>query len=465
MEIIEDLKVPQGGNLERNKTSYMLRVRLFLGELSLPQLSTLIEVASPYSETMRLTYRQNIQLYHFPLEALEGAIGRIEADGMACFGRSGDIVINALSGFLPDEAFDVKPYAKALWTWLNESGRLSELPGKFKMAFSSIPSDEGNTTIADLGFFAKLVDGKPCFDVYGGGSLGAMPVLALKLEENLPAERFLEAADKLTKLYIDLFKDVKVFKKRLRFKVRELGEAAFLKAYHEMPSDLPKSHIDLSPKKALSLPVEGLISCHDGLYGVKIKPLDGELSFKGLSWLLDYLEESGEAPLIRVGSRHELYLLNLSKTLAEGLKAQLVEVLGREMGVEKSVQTCVGASVCTFGFTNTKALLLSLEGLTDLPRLAISGCMNACPQHQVADLGFFGRKPNPDDFSSELYEIFVGGTLKNEANEGRLSESKGKILAKDIPLFIADLQKEKGSQSWEAFFKGAVDFNKSYIEV
>lgn len=465
MEKLEDIKVPEGSTLQRDKTHYMLRARVFLGELTLEQLHTLIEVASPYYDKVRLTYRQNIQLYQFPAEELEGAIAHIEAKGMACSGRLGDIVVNALCGYMKEEAFDVLPYAKALWSWLNTSGRLSELPGKFKIAFSSIERDEGNTTIADLGFFAKLVDGKPCFDVYGGGSLGAMPQLSLKLEENLPAERFLEVADKLTKLYIELFQDVKVFKKRLRFKVRELGEEAFIKRYHQEKSEALPFLLKENPKRAYSPQIKGLISCYDGEYGLKIKPVDGELSFASLKAIYNILSESKERVLIRVGSRHELYLLNLSQALASRLKALLPELLGQEKALQREVQTCVGASLCTFGFTNTQALLKSLDEVGDLPRLAISGCMNACPQHQVASLGFFGRKPNPNDFSEELYEIFVGGTLKNETHEGVLSESKGKILAKNIPLFIKDLQKEKGEQSWDAFFRGNINFQRDYIEV
>ena len=112
----EEIKVPQGGNLQRDKEYYMLRARLFLGRLSLDALKTLIEVGKPYYDRVRFTYRQNIQLYQFPASVLEETIARLEAKGMACKGRLGDIVVNALSGEM-EEAFDVLPYAEKLWQW------------------------------------------------------------------------------------------------------------------------------------------------------------------------------------------------------------------------------------------------------------------------------------------------------------------------------------------------------------
>lgn len=460
----EEIKVPQGGNLQRDKEYYMLRARLFLGRLSLDALKTLIEVGKPYYDRVRFTYRQNIQLYQFPASVLEETIARLEAHGMACKGRLGDIVVNALSGEM-EEAFDVLPYAEKLWQWLNDSGRLAELPGKFKMVFSSTEKDEGNASFADLGFYAKMVDGKPCFDVYAAGSLGAMPMLGVKIEENLPAEDFLCAADKLTQFYIDLFADVKVFKKRLRFKLRELGEATFKSRYQTYHSNVPSCSIEVKVKENTFAPeVEGLISLRNHTYGVCLKPSDGEFSFKGLETLANFLETYAKEARLIVGSRHELYVLDLPRETALDLLAKKYEILTLEDNKRQALQSCVGASLCTYGFTNTKALLASLEGLEDLPKLAISGCMNACPQHQIAEFGLFGRKPNPEDFGEELYEIFVGGHLKDETREGKLAESKAKILAKNVVPFIKLMQEEKGNLSWAAYLEQWEKIPTTYFE-
>lgn len=460
----EEIKVPQGGNLQRDKEHYMLRARLFLGRISLDGLKTLIEVGNPYYDRVRLTYRQNIQIYQLPLSVLEETMARLEAHGMVCKGRLGDIVVNALSGEV-EEAFDVLPYAEKLWQWLNDSGRLAELPGKFKMVFSSTEKDEGNASFADLGFYAKMVEGKPCFDVYAGGSLGAMPLLGIKIEENLPAEDFLRVADKLTKFYIDLFSDFKVFKKRLRFKVRELGEETFKSRYQTYQSNVSPCFIEQKTKSDTFAPkVEGLISLRNDTYAVCLKPSDGELSFVGLETLANFLDTYAKEARLIVGSRHELYVLDLSQETALALLAKKDEILTLEDNKRGALQSCVGASLCTYGFTNTKALLATLEGIKDLPRLAISGCMNACPQHQVAELGFFGRKPHPEDFGEELYEIFVGGHLKDEAREGKLAESKAKILAKNVMPFIKLMQEEKGNLSWEAYLEDWDKVPTTYFE-
>lgn len=460
----EEIKVPEGGHLQRDNAHYMLRARVFLGDLSQEALNTLIEVAEKNNTKVRLTYRQNVQLYQFSSDEVTEAMTSLEAQGLACKGRLGDIVVNALTGNLKDEAFDVTPYASKLWQWLNESGRLKELPGKFKMAFSSNEDDEGNATFADLGFYAKMIDGKPHFDIYAGGSLGAMPMLGIKIEENLPSEAFLQTADKLTKLYVELFEGAKVFKKRLRFKVRELGEAAFLARYQEKESSEALFFVENKQEAHFSEDREGLISLSNGKYGVKIKPVDGELSIDFLKKLRDVLGRFAYEVRLKIGSRHELYVFDLTAEDAYQVKALADDALKEDKVIQNDIQTCVGSAKCTFGFTNTKALLESLEGIEDLPKLAISGCMNSCAQHQVADIGFFGRKPHPTDFGEDLYEIFSGGALKAGDKEGMLGVAKGKILAKNIPLYLKELQTKKGSLSWQAYLSDWEALPKTYIE-
>jgi len=98
------------------------------------------------------------------------------------------------------------------------------------------------------------------------------------------------------------------------------------------------------------------------------------------------------------------------------------------------VRTCTGGPVCSLAITPAPAAgaaLLASPGLLRNSglRVHVSGCPNACAQHQIADLGFSGGKVTIAGTSLLGYQVWLGGDLATAA-VGRVV---GRIAASDVP--------------------------------
>jgi uncharacterized protein (UPF0332 family) len=89
--------------------------------------------------------------------------------------------------------------------------------------------------------------------------------------------------------------------------------------------------------------------------------------------------------------------------------------------------TCPGAETCKLGITSprllARTLAPTLDRLADDPRLEhvrvhVSGCPNACAQHQVADIGLHGGARTIQNTPAPTYVLFLGGVAGGAAPAG-----------------------------------------------
>ena len=84
------------------------------------------------------------------------------------------------------------------------------------------------------------------------------------------------------------------------------------------------------------------------------------------------------------------------------------------------ITRCPGADTCNLAVTHSKGLAQDLtakvfsNGFSDDPELQhisikISGCINSCGQHHIADIGFFGASRNVDGKQLPHYQMLLGG--------------------------------------------------------
>jgi sulfite reductase beta subunit-like hemoprotein len=117
------------------------------------------------------------------------------------------------------------------------------------------------------------------------------------------------------------------------------------------------------------------------------------------------------------------------------LKARLADVGLALEGADQAgdVRACTGGPVCSLALTPAQAAaaklltspaLLRNSGL----RLHISGCPNACAQHQVADLGFSGGKVTIEGSSVLGYLVWLGGDLGRQV----LGRVVGRVAESDV---------------------------------
>ena len=206
----------------------MIRVKIPQGILSATQLNVLADVAERYSRGFgHITTRQNIQLHFVKLHDVEPAMRLLAAAGMttreACGNSVRNITACQYAGVAADEPFDVTPYAEALTRFLLRHPLSSSLPRKFKIAFEGCPHDHIKLTINDIGWLARIQDGRRGFRVYIGGGTATMTTAATVLFEFLPVEEMLRVAEAVIRVFHERGDYKHKQRNRMKFLIKTLG--------------------------------------------------------------------------------------------------------------------------------------------------------------------------------------------------------------------------------------------------
>lgn len=466
---------------QRDKKSFMIRLRTSCGVISKSQLYTIYNMAYENKlEKIHLTTRQAIQLHGLTVEQ----ICNIMEEGIHkdIFTRGGggnfprNVGLSPLSGVDPDEAFDVTPYAVATDKHFISKITTYHLPRKLKVSYSSCNHDDAHCTVQDLGFIATLKDNKPYFNVYVGGGLGKNPKVGLKLDEPIEAKDALYYVEGLTKLFIDYGNYENKNKARVRYIVDELGEEDFIEKFKEYSlKEKEKGGLDLTPDP-IDYSKEGIevdICDHrirkqkqKGLYTVYIHPFGDQLYLKDLKALLYELDKI-KNPMIRIGMTEGMYILNLNGKEAEKILEVSKKISG-DSSLEESI-CCIGVPICQMGIQNSQKMLNTIidyfrenvakETMHKLPRLYISGCPNSCGVHQIGSIGLTGKMKNIDGTPTDVFEIYICGNF--EVGKSRLGTSIGDFKATDIPEFLHELAKITEGD----FFEFATNNTEKVLEV
>ena len=210
----------------------MVRPRISGGCITIAQLKAISEIAKKYAENqIRFTTRQDIQFYSVKIDNLSNVLEDLIKAELTTKAAGGDGVRNVacspLSGVAIDEVFDVTPYMKVAANYMMEDPKNLKLPRKYKIAFSNSAEDTVNATITDIGFIAKIVDGKRGFEVYGAGGLGGSPRVGIKLEDFIDHNDALYYVQAMKQIFEREGDRTNKHKARLRFILQRLGEENF----------------------------------------------------------------------------------------------------------------------------------------------------------------------------------------------------------------------------------------------
>ena len=184
----------------------MIRVKIPQGVLAADQLYALADVAERYSRGFgHITTRQNVQFHFVKLHDAEPAMRRLAEAGLttreACGNSVRNITACPYAGVAADEPFDVTPYAEALTRFLLRHRLSSSLPRKFKIAFEGCSRDHIKLTINDIGWLARVEDGRRGFRVYIGGGTATMTTAAAVLFDFLLVEDMLNVAEAVIRVF------------------------------------------------------------------------------------------------------------------------------------------------------------------------------------------------------------------------------------------------------------------------
>ncbi|WP_018461807.1 nitrite/sulfite reductase [Thermus oshimai] len=476
---------------------HMIRIKLPVGRITPEGLRVLAEVAERYAENRlaHVTTRQAVQLHHVHRRDVPQVLRAVNRVGLttreACGHSIRAVTCCPYAGVSPEEPFDVTPYAERAYRYFLRHPVGQNLPRKFKIAFEGCSTDHARTPIHDIGVVAAVEGGKRGFRIYVGGGLGAAPMGAELLEPFTPEEDLLPTMLAVIRLF-DRYGNRKVLTQaRLKFLVKRWGIAEFREAVREErrivkltasgadleawtpPEDPPPPALPTPPRKPLSF-APGFEAWRrtnlfrqkqEGFYTVTVRLPLGDITPEGLRALAEIAEAyAGE---VRSAISQNLLLRFVPEWALGGLYEALLEAGLAQAGAHTllDITRCPGADTCNLAITRSRGLAAALEErLQALPlaqdpalrplSLKISGCPNACGQHHIADIGFYGASRKVGEREVPHYTLLLGGGTRE--GEARFGQVIGRVPARRVPEAVERILKRyqaerQNGESFQAF--------------
>ena len=474
---MQKLRLHFGTYAQRQEGVQMQRIKIPGGVLTADQLVTLADAADRFgSGFIHFTTREDAQIYYVKLEEAPALLRFLAAAGITSREACGNTVRNITAcyraGTSATEAFNVSPYADALFRYLVRNKYNQNLGRKFKITFEGCADDHSGLRIHDIGLWAvtqtrngKLRRG---FRVYLGGGLGAAPHLAHLYTDFLPVEELFNLAAATLRLF-DRYGERKArMKARMKFLIETMGWEKFCAALEEERQRVgPIPLSDYIEDTEESVPqivgdsrslqvldprtsdsefhswVRDSVIEHKiaGFRGVHVRVKLGDLTAERARLLSEVVRRFSSGQL-RISIEQNIYLPWVREEELWDLYVSLSKLSLAESGAGTiaDVTTCPGSDTCRLGIASAKglgsALADSFNGslspyaeLARPLRIKISGCPNGCAQHSIANIGFYAAALSHEERGVPAHFVTVGGqTLPDRAQFGLLL---GKFPAKN----------------------------------
>ncbi|MCJ8166788.1 nitrite reductase [Pontibacter sp. E15-1] len=495
----KSLRLARGVYGQRQLGVQMVRIKLPFGRLTTTQLLRIAGISDEYSTgNLHLTTRQDIQIHYVSLDRTPELWAKLEQDDItlreACGNTVRNVTASPEAGIDPQEPFDVSPYADAAFRYFLRNPICQDMGRKFKMSFSSSDSDTALSYMHDLGFIPKVREenGKTVrgFKVMIGGGLGAQPALAHTAYEFLPENKVIPLIEGVLRVFDRHGERNNRNKARFKYLIAKLGleevmrlvdaEYTALKAHTfevdttvdfspSIPAarEIPDFVIEDTEKYDRWLKTNVFAQKQDGFYGVYIKVQIGDISSDTARAMAPLVRDFA-ADDIRVTQGQNLLLKYVRQEALPFVFAQLDALGLAEPGFNSvaDITTCPGTDTCNLGISNSMTTAKVLENMlvqeypellfnTDI-KIKISGCMNSCGQHGMANLGFHGSSlKSGKSVVPALQVLLGGGTVAN--GEGRIAQKLLKVPSKRGPevvrQVINDFQANKQeNERFNAYF-------------
>ena len=473
------IRVPFGIYEQREANTYMARIKLSGGVISPKQLFELANLSERYANgVLHVTTRGGAQLHYLNIKDFLIVIEAIHSIGLTGRGGGGNTVRNITAdpyaGVAQDEAFDVTPHTIALTEKMLEQKDSYSLPRKFKLSFSGSSADRGGATFIDVGFIAKIQNGKKGFRVFVGGGMGAKSRVGQSFIDFLPENEIFVLSQAIKEVFDEKGNRKNKHSARLRFLIEDIGldefrelvdkKIAALKAKGDWEIELQELPQAASINDEISANLSGeeriwwdrysLPQKQKGYFSVKVPLFLGDLpSQKAKDLALKLSDIAQNRDVLRFGSDQNIYLRNLTQSELLKLYPILKEIspLVLKPTIIGDAVVCTGAATCQLGITIPRGALKAIEKtliqknaqLDELTgfKIHMSGCPNSCGKHSVADLGFFGKVLRKGDAPYPAYNIVAGAKIWEDKTS--FAKKIADISAYHLPSFTAELL-----QSW-----------------
>ncbi|SJM36884.1 Sulfite reductase [ferredoxin] [Psychrobacter pasteurii] len=479
------LRLQNGLYIQRHAP--MLRIAVPYGLMASYQVRKLAEITRKYDKGYgHFTTRTNLQLNWPKLEEVPDILAELASVQMHAIQTSGNCIRNTTTdpyaGINANEVEDPRPYCEIIRQWSTFHPEFAFLPRKFKIAVIGTAEDRAATQVHDIGLHVvKNDEGEVGFEVIVGGGLGRIPVIGKTIREFLPREHLLSYLDAILRVYnLHGRRDSKAkYRSRIKILVESLGAREFTKLVEkewetftkdgeltlteenfetaksyfpefdydkvdelESQSQLKKqfenkAFADWYARNTVPHKVAGyravIASLKAGVVDGKYVPA-GDVTDKQLDRLADLADQYSFGE-IRGTHQQNLVFADVKQTDLYALWEALTEMdLARpNIGTLTDMIVCPGFDLCSLANATTFNIAEQIEKhfddldyLYDLGeiRLNMSGCVNACAHHHVADIGILGV----DKKGEHWYQFSLGGSSKSDT---RLGEILGRSVATD----------------------------------
>lgn len=464
-EKFRSLRLARGVYGQRQPGVQMIRIKLPYGKVSSKQLHRISDVADEYSTgRLHITTRQDVQIHYVDLERTPELWAQLEKDQVtlreACGNTVRNVTASETSGIDSDEPFDVSPYAQAVFEYFLRNPIGQEMGRKFKVSFSCSDADTGLSYMHDLGFIAKIKEGVKGFKVLLGGGLGSQPRHADELFSFLPGHEIIPMMETVVRVFDRYGERKSRAKARLKFLLKDLGLEAFRElliqekkaiSYKQYPidlssypkvviSDAPVQHVIIEDNEAFEhWKTTNLVAQKQtGYIAIGIKVMLGDF-YTDKARLLADLVEKYAAGEIRLTLRQNILIPYVKESLIPFFYTELKKLGFADAGYNKAIDitACPGTDTCNLGIASSTGIASELERVIkkEYPQyvnnedvvIKISGCMNACGQHSMANIGFQGM-------SIRTAEKLVAPALQVLLGGGNLGDGQGLFADKVIKI-------------------------------
>ena len=470
-ERFRSLRLARGIYGQRQEGVQMIRIKLPYGKVTSEQLKRITQVSDKYSTgRLHITTRQDIQIHYVSLDRTPELWADLAKDDItlreACGNTVRNITGSELAGVDVDEPFDVTPYAHALFQYLLRNPICQEMGRKFKISFSSSDKDTALSYLHDLGFIPKIVDGQKGFKVMLGGGLGSQPSHAELLSEFIPVNQIIPTAEGVIRVFDRYGERAKRLKARLKFLIKDLGRDEFMRLVDEEKKALPFHSYEIDTTAFEGAITEPLLEVptvtiddvaafeawkksnviaqkQAGYVAIGVKVLLGDFYTDKARLLADLIKNYG-ANELRFSLRQNIVIRNIKEENLPFFYQELAKLDMVNLGYDTigDITACPGTDTCNLGIASSTGIADELERVlkAEFPQFAdnkeitikISGCMNACGQHNMAEIGFQGMSINAGKLVAPALQVLLGGGILGNGN-GRFADKVIKIPSRRGP--------------------------------
>ncbi|MBC5839268.1 HEPN domain-containing protein [Flavobacterium muglaense] len=493
-ERFRSLRLARGVYGQRQEGVQMIRIKLPFGKVTSEQLVRITKVSDEYSTgRLHITTRQDIQIHYVSLDRTPELWANLAKDDItlreACGNTVRNITASELAGVDVDEPFDVSPYAHAMFQFFLRNPICQEMGRKFKMSFSSSDKDTALSYLHDLGFIPKIVNGERGFKVMLGGGLGSQPHHAELLSEFIPVNQIIPTTEGVLRVFDRHGERAKRLKARMKFLIKDIGLEEFLRLVDEEKKALSYQTVEIDttafdgeiPATLLEVPAvtiddtaayeawkqsNVIAQKQAGYVAIGIKVLLGDFYTDKARALAELIKNYG-ANELRFSLKQNIVLRNIKEDNLPFFYQELAKLDFVTVGYDTigDITACPGTDTCNLGIASSTGIAEELERVLKLEfpqykdnreiTIKISGCMNACGQHNMSQIGFQGMSINSGKLVAPALQVLLGGGILGDG-KGRFSDKVIKIPSRRGPdalrLILNDFEANGNGKSFLDYY-------------